>query len=108
MNLNFVNNFSAAAVVEPWISQSFPIVRMVLLILIAVLSFVMILTILFQEGDDGSGMNAMTGASADTFYSKNKTQTLTATLKRLTVVLAIVIAVLAVLFFVSVAIYNGN
>ena len=67
---------------------------MVLLILIAVLSFVMILTILFQEGDDGSGMNAMTGASADTFYSKNKTQTLTATLKRLTVVLAIVIAVL--------------
>ena len=104
--MNFNNTLFAA--VAPWISDSFPIIRMVLLILIAVLSLVLIFTVLFQPGNDGSNLNAVSGSSTDTFYSKNKSQTLESALKRLTVVLAIAIAVLVVLFFVSVATYNGN
>ena len=94
--------------VANWVSQSFPIIRVVLLILIAVLSLVLIFVVLFQPGNDGSNINAISGSSTDTYYSKNKSQTLESALKRLTVVLAIAIAVLTILFFISVAIYNGN
>ncbi len=100
--------FLAAGTVAPWISESFPIIRMVLMIVLAVLTFALIFVILFQSGNDGSNLNAMGGGSADTFYSKNKSQTLESTLKRLTVILAIAIAVVAILFFVTVSIYNGN
>ena len=94
--------------VANWVSQSFPIIRLVLLILIAVLSLVLIFVVLFQPGNDGSNINAISGSSADSYYSINKSQTLESALKRLTVVLAIAIAVLTILFFISVAIYNGN
>ena len=57
--------------------------------------------------DDGSGIDAVSGSSSETFYAKNKSQTLTSTLKRLTVIIAIAIAVIAVAFFVTVAIYSG-
>lgn len=94
--------------VATWVSQSFPVIRTILLILIVVLSIALVLTVLFQPGNDGSNLGAMGGeTSSETFYSKNKSQTLESALKRLTVILAIAIAVLAILFFVSVAIYNG-
>lgn len=95
------------AAVANWVSQSFPVVRMVLLILITVLALAMIFIVLFQPGNDGNGLGAITGSSTETFYSKNKSQTLESTLKRLTVILGIVIAVLTVLFFISVAVYAG-
>ncbi|MBQ8882579.1 MAG: preprotein translocase subunit SecG [Clostridia bacterium] len=104
MNLNNLQFFA----VEAWVSSSFPIIRMVLIVLIAILSLALVLCILFQDGEDGSGMNAMTGASTETFYAKNKSQTVSSLLKRLTIILAVTIAVLAVLFFISVSIYNGN
>ena len=104
MNLNNLQFFA----VEAWISNSFPIIRMVLIVLIAILSLALILCILFQDGDDGNGLNAVTGSSTETFYAKNKSQTVASLLKRLTVILAVSIAVLAVLFFISVSIYNGN
>lgn len=94
---NFANLVAASA--SNWSGWS--VLRVILLIAIAVLSLVLICTILFQPGNDGSGMNAMTGASSDTYYGKNRSQTLESALKRLTVILAIVIAVLAVFFFVT-------
>ena len=105
MNLNNLQFF--AAEVEAWVSSSFPIIRMVLIVLIALLALALVVCVLFQEGDDGSGMNAMTGSSTETFYAKNKSQTVASLLKRLTIILAITIAVLAVLFFISVTIYSG-
>lgn len=102
-----MNNFNYLAVAS-WVSDSFPVVRMVLLILIAVLSLALVLVVLFQPGNDGSSLNALQGGNSDTFYAKNRSQTLESMLKRLTVILAIAIAVLAILFFVSVAIYYGN
>ena len=106
MKLNLLQIFSATTV-APWISESFPIIRAVLIVLITVLSLALVLVTLFQDGDE-SGMGALGGGSADTFNGKNKSQTLTSMLKRITVIISIAIAVLAVLFFISVAIYNGN
>ena len=98
----------AASTVPEWVSDSFPTIRIVLLVLIVLLSIALVITVLFQSSNDGNNINAVTGGSTDTFYGKHRSQSLESILKRITVILAIVIAVLAVLFFVSVAIYNGN
>lgn len=95
------------AAVSAWVSESFPIIRMVLLIVIAVLSFALIFIVLFQPGKEDGGMGALGGSATDTFYSKNKSQTWESALKRLTIMLSIVIAVLTIAFFVTVAIYSG-
>ena len=94
--------------VANWVSQSFPVIRIVLLVLITLLSLALVFVVLFQPGNDGSNLGALSGSSTETFYSKNKSQTLESILKRVTVIIAIAIAVLAILFFISVAIYNGN
>ena len=93
--------------VSSWVSESFPIIRMVLLIVIAVISFALIFVVLFQPGKEDGGMGARGGSTTDTFYSKNKSQTWESALKRLTIVLSVVIAVLTIAFFVTVAIYSG-
>ena len=82
MNLNAVNLLAVAA----WVSDSFPIIRIVLVVLLALLGILLTICVLFQEGNDGSGIDAV---------------------KRLTVIIAIAIAVIAVAFFVTVAIYSG-
>lgn len=90
--------------VANWITTSFPIIRMVLLILMVVLSIAMVLVVLFQPSNS-DGMNAITGQASETFYSKNKSKSLQGIMKRLTIVLAICLFVVSVLFFVTVIIY---
>ena len=51
-------------------------------------------------------MGALTGA-LDTFYSKDKSKSLEAVMKSITVILGIIEGVLAVLFFVTLVIYRG-
>ena len=90
--------------VATWITESFPIIRLVLLILMVVLSLALILVVLFQPSNS-DGMGAIAGQSSDTFYSKNKGRSLEGIMKRLTIVLSIVLFVVSVLFFVTVIIY---
>jgi preprotein translocase subunit SecG len=98
----------AASTVPEWVSDSFPTIRIVLLVLIVLLSIALVITVLFQSSNDGNNnINAVTGGSTDTFYGKHRSQSLESILKRITVILAIVIAVLAVLFFVTTCIYYG-
>ena len=67
-----------------------------------------IFTILFQPSNEGNGMNALSSEStSETFYAKNKSQTMESALKRLTVIFSVVIAVLTIAFFITVAIYRG-
>ena len=55
MNLNAVNFLAVAA----WVSDSFPIIRIVLVVLLAVLGILLTLCVLFQEGNDGNGIDAV-------------------------------------------------
>ena len=96
----FMNYVAApATAVEGWIADSFPIIRVILAVIIAIMSIVLILTIIVQPSAS-NGVNPITGQS-ETFYGKNKSRTTEGFMRRLTVILAITIAVLAVLFFVS-------
>lgn len=90
--------------VPAWVSESFPVIRMVLLILMVVLAVAMILVVLFQPSG-GDGMGAISGQVNDTFYTKNKGRSLEGIMKRLTIVLAICLFVISVLFFVTVVVY---
>ncbi|MCI8458766.1 MAG: preprotein translocase subunit SecG [Clostridia bacterium] len=90
--------------VANWISESFPTIRLVLLILMVVLALAMILVVLFQPSSD-DGMGAISGQVSDTFYTKNKGRSLEGIMKRLTIVLAICLFVVSVLFFITIVIY---
>ena len=92
-------NFVGAEGVAPWIAVSFPIIRIVLAVIIALMCLALIVTVIIQPSGS-NGVNPITGQS-ETFYGKNKSHTLEGFLRKLTVILAIAIAILAVLFFVS-------
>ncbi len=101
------NFFSADGVVAPWISSSFPIIRIVILILLVVIGVFLTFAVLIQPSGNES-MGALTGQSSETYYSKNKKQSVQGLMKRLTVIFGIVMAVLAILFFVTLVIYPAN
>jgi len=87
-----------------WVVNSFPIIRIIFIVLLAVLAVAIVVTIFLQPAaSDGAG--AITGQSQDTYYSKNKEQTFEGLMKRITVGLSIATAVIAVLFFISMRIY---
>lgn len=91
--------------VAGWITDSFPIIRIVMISLMVAIGLALIITIMFQPSSS-SGMGALTG-QRDTFYSKDKSKSLESVMKRITVVLGIIEGVLAILFFVSLIIYRG-
>ena len=95
-----------ASTVPDWVSSSFPVIRLVLLILMVVLAVAMILVVLFQPAS-GDGMGAISGQVSDTFYSKNKGRSLEGIMKRLTIILAVSLFVVSLLFFVTVIVYVG-
>ncbi|MDR0425845.1 MAG: preprotein translocase subunit SecG [Clostridiales bacterium] len=91
----------------PWVSDSFPTVRLVLAILIVLLSLAITVLVLVQPGAEQQGMNAVTGGQSDTYYSKNKSEMRESMMKRLTIILGVALFVVVVLFFVTVVIYSG-
>lgn len=89
--------------VEPWISESFPIIRIVLFCLVAVCAIILIVTTLFQN-QDSNGADVVTGQQ-ESYYSKNKGGSRDAKLKWITIISAIVAVVCVILYFVSLLIY---
>ncbi len=91
--------------VEGWVADSFPIIRIVMMVLLVVIGLALIVLIMFQPSSS-SGMGALTG-QRDTFYSKDKSKSLESVMKKITVVLGIIEGVIAILFFVTLIIYRG-
>lgn len=99
---NNLFNFLAArdenADVAPWISQSFPTIKIVIMCVLAVLSVMMIVLVVLQKSNT-NGVSAVNGQS-DTFYNKNKGATLQGKIKILTIIDAVLIMVLCIAFLV--------
>jgi len=101
MNLN-INNFIST--VAPWMVTSFPIIRIVLIALLGVCAIALVVCIFLQPAAaDGSG--ALTGQASDTYYSKNKGSNFEGIMKRVSIGISIAIAVIAILFFVTLRLY---
>ena len=88
-----------------WISQSFPIIRIVLFCLIFVCAIIMIIAILFQSEDAGS-TESITGIK-ESYYAQNKGSSRDGKLKLITTIMAIVIFVCAILYFVTLIPFGG-
>ncbi len=87
----------------PWVVNSFPIIKIVLCVLIAILSIFMIVAVLMQKGNS-NGVDAVTG-QMDTFYNKNKGSSLQGKIKKLTVWAAALLLVFCVIFLIINTIY---
>ena len=89
---NLVNDF--------W-STFLPVFRYVLFGIIAFCAITMIVTTLMQSNDSNDGMDAFMGGKQESYYSQNKGASRDAILKRITIIMACIVAVAIVLFFVS-------
>ena len=89
--------------VAPWISASFPVIRIVLLILIALLAIATIVIVMCMESNADGGTNVISGQS-DSFYAKNQGSSKEGRLKKAIIVCSISIAVLVVVFWITWAI----
>jgi len=88
----------------PWITESFPVIRMVLMILIAIACLGMVISILASPANTGAGTNAITGAS-ESYYTKNKGKNNQGRIRNAIILCAVIIAVSAILFFISYVVY---
>ena len=89
-----------------WVSNSFPIIRIVLFCLVVACAIILIITTLFQNNDANSS-DVITG-SQESYYSKNKGSTRDGKLKLVTIITAIVAVVCVILYFVSIIIYPAS
>ena len=90
-----------------WIVKSFPVIKLVLVIAILLCSIFMIVAVMMQEGNS-NGMTGITGDSSDTFYNRNRGQSMQGKIKKLTIISAILILVLCLAYLVLNTIYSGG
>jgi len=106
-----INIFSILCVDEnasraEWIVNSFPIIKIVIMSVLAALSLALVILVLMQKSDN-NGVSAITGQS-DTFYNRNKKTTLQGKIKVLTIIVASTIMVLCLAFMILNQIFTGT
>lgn len=72
------------------------IIKNILLVVYVVVSVVLIILTLIQSKEDSGVTSTITGSSTNNFYNQNKGRTKEGKMKRYTITLAIVFAILAV------------
>ena len=104
---NFTNYLCAddQAATPDWIVSSFPIIKVVLVCLLAVFAVAMIIFVLIQKSDT-NGVTAISGKT-DTFYNKNKGATLQGKVRVLTIIDAVCILVVCVAYLILNTIFQG-
>lgn len=100
-------NLLGATGLPVWVTNSFPIIRQVIMVLVAVSAIALIIITMIQPGESSGGTNVITGAS-ESFYSKNKASSREGRFKRLTILLSSFIAVAVIIYCVLTAIYGGK
>lgn len=104
--MNFLMEATEKARSE-WVVKSFPIIKLVLVIAILLCSITLIVAVMAQEGNS-NGMTGITGDSSDTFYNRNRGQSMQGKIKKLTVICAGLILVLCLAYLVLNTIYSGG
>lgn len=103
----FMRNLLGDAAPMPlWVINSFPVLRLILMIVIGICAIALIIVVLCQESESNGGATALTGA--ETYYSQNKGRSRDGMLKRATIILSIVIVSCVVVYFILTAIYGGK
>ena len=90
-----------------WMTSSFPVIRIVLMVIIALLALTIIAIVMSMETNAEGGTNVISGQS-ESFYSKNQGSSKEGRLKTAIIICSITIAVLAIAFWILWAIMPGN
>lgn len=107
MFLSNLNSILADTVQRPeWIVKSFPIIKLVVVCLIAICAIFMIVAVIMQKGN-ANGITGVTG-EADTFYNRNKGKSVEGKIKKLTIIDSILILSLCLVYLVLNTIYAGG
>lgn len=88
-----------------WITSSFPVIQVILVSIIALCAIALIVLVFCQESNS-SGLGSLGGAE-NSFYSQNKGNSKEGRMKKWTYILAGIIVVLTILYFISFSIYHG-
>ena len=96
----------AAQGLPVWVTNSFPIIRQILVVLVFVASIGIILITMFAPSEAQGGTNVITGAS-ESFYSKNKSSSREGRFKRFIILLSCFIAVAILVYCILTVIYGG-
>ena len=96
-----------AKIASDFSTKVLPVIRYVLFGIIIACAIVMIITTLMQSNDSSNSLDAFTGAKQESYYSQNKGQTTQSKLKKITIAMASIIAISAILFFVTLLVYTG-
>lgn len=105
--INFLMDAAAQKARPDWVVSSFPIIKLILVILILLCAVFMVVAVMMQEGNT-NGMTGITGDSSDTFYNRNKGQSMQGRIKKWTVIAASTILVLCLAYLVLNTIYSGG
>ncbi len=97
---------SSDSAMPSWVVTSFPVIKIVLAVLICICAIALIVLVLCQKTESEGGVNAITG-QADTFYNRNKGESLQGKVKKATIAFAVMIFVFCVAFLIINSIYRG-
>lgn len=89
-----------------WIVKSFPIIRIVLVAIMAVCAIGLIVVILLQSSTGGDNLSALKGQ--ESYYAQNKAGTKDGRFKRLTIIFACIIFACVLLYFISCIVYPAQ
>ncbi len=98
-------NFGSLALPQ-WVTDVFPVVQHIFIILMLIGAILITVLVLCQQSNSGGGVNALSGAT-ETYYAQNKGKSKEGRLKRATTIIAICMAVITILYFVSLRIVSG-
>ena len=96
-----MNSSILLAIASDFSTTVLPVIRYILFGIIIACSIVLVITTLLQANSSNNGMDAFTGVKQESYYSQNKGASRDAILKRITIAMAIVVAVCILTFFIT-------
>ena len=93
--------------VAKWVSKVIPVVRYIILIMLAIIAVATIVLVFMQIGQGGNSTNVVTG-NADSYYSQNKGGSREGRITRLIYICVGILVILSILFFITFKIYDGE
>ena len=88
----------------PFLTEGFPIIRIILVSLMAVCALTLIVAVLLQQNADANGINAISGEQ-ESYYNSNRNLNKEGRLKKITIICSSIIFALILLFFITYLIY---
>lgn len=93
--------------VAKWVSKVVPVIRYIILVMLALVAVATIVLVFMQIGQGGNSTNVVTG-NADSYYSQNKGGSREGRITKLIYICVSILVVLSILFFVTFNIYDGE